>query len=64
MGDDTEKAMENLSRMMAENAAWGTLNAVREGRIHVMDRKLFNIKPNGKWAESYEKLRRILLEEE
>lgn len=64
MGDDTEKAMENLSRMMAENAAWGTLNAVREGRIHVMDRKLFNIKPNAKWAESYETLCNILLEEE
>ena len=52
MGDDTEKALDNFSRMMEENPAWGTLSAVIEGRVHIMDRKLFNIKPNAKWAES------------
>lgn len=62
MGSDTEKAMDNLSRMMEENPAWGTLEAVRENRLYVMDRKLFNNKPNAKWAESYEILSRILLE--
>ena len=61
MGDDTELAMENLSRMMEENPAWGTLEAVREGRLHVMDKKLFNLKPNAKWADSYETLCAILL---
>ncbi len=64
MGDDTEKAMDNFYRMMDENPAWGTLSAVTEGRVHIMDRKLFNIKPNAKWAESYEKLGNILLGEE
>lgn len=63
MGDDTEKALENLNRMMDEDPAWGTLSAVAEGRLYVMDRKLFNMKPNGKWAESYEQLSRILLGE-
>ncbi len=61
MGDDTEKALDNFSRMMEENPAWGTLSAVIEGRVHIMDRKLFNIKPNAKWAESYGKLSKILL---
>lgn len=60
MGDDTQAAMENLSKMMEENPAWGTLRAVAENRLHVMDRKLFNLKPNAKWAESYEKLSEIL----
>lgn len=64
MGKDTEKALENISRMMDENPAWKTLPAVLENRVHVMDRKLFNIKPNAKWAESYEKLSEILLGEE
>lgn len=64
MGDDTEKALSNLNRMMEENAAWGTLSAVKNNRLHVMDRKLFNIKPNAKWAEAYEKLSRILSEKE
>lgn len=63
MGDDTEKAIDNLNQMMNENPAWGTLDAVAEGRLHLMDRKLFNIKPNADWAESYEKLSEILLTE-
>lgn len=62
MGDDTAKAMENLTRMLEENPAWGGLSAVREGRLHIMDRRLFNIKPNVRWAESYEILGDILLE--
>lgn len=61
MGTNTALAMENLSRMMAENPAWGGLEAVRAGRLHVMDRRLFNIKPNGRWAEAYETLKDILL---
>lgn len=61
MGNDTEKAMHNLSQIMTENPAWGTLDAVTANRFHVMDRKLFNIKPNVRWAESYEKLSSILL---
>ncbi|MGN0596006.1 MAG: ABC transporter substrate-binding protein [Ruminiclostridium sp.] len=64
MGDDTEKALENLTRMMEENPAWGTLSAVKENRLHVMDRKLFNIKPNADWAEAYEKLSGILTEKD
>ena len=63
MGDDTEKAIDNLNQMMNENPAWGTLDAVAEGRLHLMDRKLFNIKPNADWAKSYEKLSEILLTE-
>ena len=63
MGDDTQKALENLNQMMGENPAWGTLRAVTEGRLHLMDRKLFNMKPNADWAESYEKLSKILLAE-
>ncbi len=64
MGDDTEKAMNNLKQMMHENPAWGMLDAVAEGRLYMMDRKLFNIKPNARWAESYEKLSTILLGEQ
>ena len=61
MGNDTQKALENLNRMMDENPAWGALRAVTENRLHIMDRKLFNIKPNENWAESYETLCEILL---
>jgi len=61
MGDDTQKAIDNLTNMMNEDPAWGTLDAVQNDRLHVMDRKSFNIKPNANWASSYEKLSEILL---
>ena len=64
MGDDTKAATENLERMMKDDPAWGTLEAVEEKRLHVMDRKMFNIKPNAKWANSYEKLSEILLDKQ
>ena len=62
MGDDNQKTMENLQRMMEENPAWGGLRAVKEGRLHLMDRNLFNLKPNARWAQAYETLCKILLE--
>ena len=64
MGDDTETAIDNRTRMMDETPAWGSLEAVSENRLHIMDRKLFNIKPNAKWAEAYEQLSAILLEKD
>lgn len=60
MGDDTEKAKENIRRMLETDPAWSSLEAVREGRVHVMDRHYFNLKPNSRWGESYEKLCEIL----
>lgn len=63
MGNDTEKAVSNLKQLLNGDPAWGGLSAVKEERLHIMERRLFNIKPNVKWAEAYEKLRDILLEE-
>lgn len=60
MGDDTDAALDNLKRMIEENPAWGQLGAVKENRLHIMERRLFNIKPNAEWAVAYEKLAKIL----
>lgn len=54
MGSDTAAAKESLEKLMNENPAWSTLDAVKNGRLHMMDKKLFNLKPNAKWSESYE----------
>lgn len=62
MGNDTEAATEFWEATLRENPAWGSLEAIREGRIHHMDKKLFNMKPNGRWAEAYEKLYETLTE--
>ena len=60
MGSDTQAAYDNLWKMMEENPAWGSLEAVRENRLHIMDKQLFNLKPNARWAEAYEILSTLL----
>ena len=54
MGSDTEAAKRSLENLIKENPAWSTLEAVEEGRLYLMDKTLFNLKPNDKWAQSYE----------
>ena len=46
--------------MLRSDPAWWTLRAVREGRCHVMDQKLYNLKPNARWGQAYEQLADIL----
>ena len=62
MGGDEAAAKASLNRMMAENPAWGTLDAIEEGRLHVMDRSLFHLKPNARWGDAYEALFDLLKE--
>lgn len=59
-GADPAAAAEILDRTLLSNPAWQSLTAVREGRYHVMDHKLYNLKPNGRWAEAYENLADIV----
>ena len=61
MGDNSEKAIQNLNQMLQSNPAWGSLEAIEQNRLHIMERKLFNSKPNARWAESYEELSKIFL---
>lgn len=60
MGSDDEKAKKTLENMIAGNPAWSTLDAIGAGRLHIMDKKLFNLKPNARFAEAYEILADIL----
>ncbi len=62
MGSDTEKAKRSLENMIKEDPAWSSLDAVKNGRLHIMDKKLFNLKPNARFAESYEDLYEKLTE--
>ena len=49
-----------LQTTLLGNPAWASLTAVREGRYHVMDPNLYNLKPNARWGEAYEQLADIL----
>lgn len=59
-GDDTEGAQAQLRQFFEENPAWASLTAVREGRVYQLDKQLYNLKPNARWGEAYEKLEELL----
>ena len=61
---DPADAEAMLEKTLFSNPAWATLTAVKEGRYHVMEQNLYNLKPNGRWGEAYEKLADILYPEQ
>ena len=64
VGDDKEAAEEHIERFIMEHPIWKELTAVKEGRVYHMDKTLYNLKPNDRWGEAYEKLEGILSNEE
>ena len=63
-GTDKEAALANIEATFTSNPAWQTLTAVQEGRYYVLDPYLYNLKPNERWGESYEKMADILYPQE
>lgn len=64
MGENADVARETTERFFAENPAWNELTAVKDGRVHYMDNRLYNMKPNARWGEAYEHLEEILSAEQ
>ena len=63
-GADPEKAMKTLEKTLLANPAWQNLTAVKEGRFFTLEHRLYNLKPNARWGEAYEKLANILCKTE
>ena len=59
IGDDAEGTKAFIENLFKEQPAWQSLTAVKEGRMIYLDKKLYNLKPNDRWAESYEGLEDI-----
>ncbi len=62
-GADPRDAQAALEKGLLSNPAWGTLRAVQEGRFYTLDHSLYNLKPNARWGEAYERLAEILYPE-
>lgn len=60
VGDDLEAARQGVEGMFEENPIWKELDAVKNGEVYYLDKHLYNLKPNARWAEAYEKLAEIL----
>ncbi|MGN0349610.1 MAG: ABC transporter substrate-binding protein [Roseburia sp.] len=63
-GDDEEGTRTNMEHFIADNPTWSELTAVKENRVYFMEKPLYSLKPNARWGEAYEKLERILANEE
>ena len=59
-GNDQEAAMDNIEQLLISNPAWNSLTAVKNGQYYVLDKRLYNLKPNARWGEAYQKLADIL----
>ena len=59
-GNNQEAAMQNVEEMLLSNPAWSSLRAVKEGNYYLLDKRLYNLKPNAKWGDAYEGLADIL----
>ena len=63
-GDNEDGTKENIKNFIAENPAWSELTAVKNGRVYLLEKSLYALKPNDRWGEAYEKLEGILSNEE
>ena len=61
-GSDSAGAERLLKETLTDNPAWAGLTAVKEGRVHYMEKALYHFKPNARWGTAYEKLEDILSE--
>ena len=59
-GDDIEGTRENVETMFRENPLWNEMDAVKNGEVYILDKHLYNLKPNARWAEAVERLGEIL----
>jgi len=61
-GNDMTSVKENVGAMFRENPLWQELDAVKSGNVYYMEKSLYNLKPNARWAQAYEQLEGILYE--
>ncbi|MBQ1418491.1 MAG: ABC transporter substrate-binding protein [Firmicutes bacterium] len=59
-GNDTEGTQQALQDALTGNPAWAGLKAVKEDKVFYMDKNLYQLKPNARWGEAYEKLTEIV----
>lgn len=54
MGNSTDKIEANLKSSLYNKEFYPLLNAVKNDKVYILDKKLFNNKPNEKWADAYQ----------
>lgn len=63
-GNDAGAVQQNIEETLLNNPAWNKLTAVKQGRYFILEKELYNLKPNARWGEAYQKLADILYGEQ
>ena len=53
----------NVEQFISDNPAWNSLTAVKENRVYYVEKRLYGLKPNARWAEAYQNLMELLWQE-
>ncbi len=61
-GKDLKTAQEMANTLFSQ-PAWQALRAVQEGRVYVLDQRLYNLKPNANWAQALADLEVLIYDE-
>lgn len=59
-GDNEPGMLAYIHDFLECHPAWSQLSAVKNGRVHIMEKKLFGLKPNHRWGQAYEMVEEIL----
>ncbi|MCM1988721.1 ABC transporter substrate-binding protein [Oceanirhabdus seepicola] len=60
---DLEKVNKRIKEDIEGNEAWGSLRAVKEGKVYYLPKELFTYKPNERYPEAVEYIAKILYPE-
>lgn len=63
-GKDTEAVLRNVEETLLDNPAWNSLTAVKNNRYFILEKELYNLKPNARWGEAYSRLADMLYGED
>lgn len=64
VADNSNEIRAGVNDFFDDNPLWKELTAVQNGQVYFLDKNLYNMKPNARWAEAYEKLEQMLYGEE
>lgn len=57
---DSAAANAAFETMVQSSPLWQQVDAVQQGKVYLLPKELFQLKPNARWAESYETLAKII----
>lgn len=60
MGSNKDAANASLKRSLMSNPLWNNLKAVKNNKVFILPKELYEYKPNNRWGDSYEYLLKII----